>query len=328
MTKSSDKEKSSVKELKPIWDTPEDYDKIEARILEIFRTEIYLPLLAELGTKKQALQNALDDLLTAITSGRISFNHGRFEGRFNSMITRELRKLGATWDRKTSTYRLPLSEMPYAVRGAISMSEAKFASVLRKIDDRFSKILPEEVAEKVKLEDLFERTLWKTEDQIQDSVKDITIAPKLTEEQAAKIAKDYTNNLKLYIKDFTAKETLELREKIKKSALKGHRYEEIIRDIQRSYGVSQNKAKFLARQETSLMMTSFKESRYLSAGVGEYKWQCVIGSPNHPVRPLHKKNNGKIFKWSDPPVVNEKGDRKNPGQDYNCRCAARPIVRF
>ena len=52
----------------------------------------------------------------------------------------------------------------------------------------------------------------------------------------------------------------------------------------------------------------------------------VVGSPNHPVREMHKALAGKVFSWDDPPITNEKGDRNNPGQDYGCRCYARPIV--
>jgi SPP1 gp7 family putative phage head morphogenesis protein len=95
--------------------------------------------------------------------------------------------------------------------------------------------------------------------------------------------------------------------------------------------VSANKAKFLARQETSLMTTKLKETRYREAGVNEYKWKTVAGSKLHPVRPSHKILEGRIFRWDDPPITTPPGEavrRNNPGQDYNCRCFAQPIVRF
>ena len=55
--------------------------------------------------------------------------------------------------------------------------------------------------------------------------------------------------------------------------------------IQKSYGVTANKAKFLARQETKLLTTTLKEVRYVDAGVTKYKWKSVTGTAAHPVRP-------------------------------------------
>ncbi len=120
----------------------------------------------------------------------------------------------------------------------------------------------------------------------------------------------------------------DLRMKVQENVLAGNRYEGLVSDITKSFNVTASKAKFLARQETKLMTTKLKEDRYKEAGISEYKWVCVTGSKNHPVRPMHKKNNGMIFSFDNPPTVDENGSRKNPGQDYNCRCMAVPIVRF
>lgn len=101
--------------------------------------------------------------------------------------------------------------------------------------------------------------------------------------------------------------------------------------IQDSYDVSANKAKLLALQETSLLMGKFKQVRYADSGVQEYRWGCVAGTKNHPVPPWHKALEGKIFRWDGPPITSKLGEpvhRSNSGEDFNCRCFARPIVRF
>ena len=92
--------------------------------------------------------------------------------------------------------------------------------------------------------------------------------------------------------------------------------------------MSQRKAKFLASQETRLLTSKLKEVRYKDVGIDEYIWQTVKGTPEHPVRPMHKKLNGTKQRFSSPPITNEKGQRNNPGEDYRCRCVARPIVKF
>lgn len=318
------------KELNPIFETTQDYEALEAHIRSVFREEIYLPLIKELKLKVFTLKNANDipsnSVIDAIASGRITFYRGSFKGRFNSRISKELRGLGAKWDRKQGSWKLPQSSLPMSVRQAISASEETFKQKLGIINKRLAQILPEEIADKVQSLKLFDANLWKVDKDIHRTIKGITVAPKLTPERAKKISEEYTNNLRRYIKDFTSRETKSLRKDLQTKVFSGVRYEQVAKTIQKSYGVSADKAKFLARQETSLLMTTFKEARYSEAGVKEYKWVCVTGSPKHPVRPMHKALEGKIFAWDDPPITNANGGKNNPGQDYNCRCYARPIV--
>ena len=259
--------------------------------MKIFRQEIYLPLLREAELSSKLLKNSLDDLLEAIQSRRIYYSKGSFRGRFNSTLTRELRDLGAQWDSKQGSWRIPLSKIPMRVKMSISLSEARLDSTMEKIQRKIEKIVPAEIAEKVSLEKHFDTTLWKSEQEFQKNVRNITVAPKVTPEERSRIAKEYTNNVQLYIRDFTEKETEELRKNVIKATFSGERYENMIGAIKQSYGVSQRKAKFLARQESSLMVTKYTQARYESAGSTEYDWQCVSGSPNHPVRPMHKKLN-------------------------------------
>ena len=104
--------------------------------------------------------------------------------------------------------------------------------------------------------------------------------------------------------------------------------EKLAKKIKASYGVSQSKATFLARQESNLLLAKFRESRYNEIGCDEYIWQTVVGSPSSPVREGHARLNGTRQRFSNPPVVNKKGDRKNPSEDYGCRCRPKPVIRF
>lgn len=325
-----------IVELKPIKETTEDYERIEKAIKELFRQKIYIPLIKEFGEPQKTLKNSQDDLFDAIRSGRITFYRGQFSGRFNASISKELKRLGAEWDRKTGTWKVSQSSLPHDVRNVISASESHFQQKIAAIDKKLAQILPEEIAAQLSITKLFDAALWKTEKKFQESVKNITVAPKLTTDQAARIASEWQTNMDLWIKDFIEEEIVELRSDIAKSVFAGNRYGSAVEAIQKSYRVSANKAKFLARQETALLMSKFKEVRYSDAGIHEYKWEAVVGSPKHPTRPRHKEladasKRGKIYRWDDPPVTTAPGEperRNNPGEDYNCRCTARPIVRF
>lgn len=303
--------------------------------MDTFRCEIYDPLVEELGIRKQKLvENAsVTALATAVQRGRVSFDRGLFTGRFTAEISRQLKNLGATWDNSVPGWRLPMAELPLEVRMAISMSDSRFSQVLRRIDERLSRIVPAEIADVASIQKSFERTVWKVDRDVDKTIKGLAIKPKLTPAQAERVASDYTRDLERYIQKWAADEILQLREKVQQQAFRGYRYEALAKTIQTSYGVSQNKAKFLARQETNLLMTTFKQVRYQDAGVDEYLWFDVGGTAAHPVRPMHKalaarSKKGETFRFSDPPVTNPQGQRNNPGQDFNCRCYARPVVKF
>jgi SPP1 gp7 family putative phage head morphogenesis protein len=328
-----------VVKLKPIIDSTEEWGRIEKHLFDILKREIYYPLIALLNRPKTILKNTADDLSEAIQSGRIIFYRGEFKGKFSASISRELKRLGAVWDRKSSSWKISLSALPQNVRSAISTAETKFQESLKKIDLKLSQILPEKIADSVKVSSIFDTALWKCERKIQDQIKAITVTPELTKTQRQTVAKEWENNLKLDIKKFSNEQILELRQIVKTSSYKGYRQEELIGIIQKNYSVGYNKAKFLARQETHLLMAKFKETRYKDSGVNMFQWKNVIASMAHPVRPEHKILDNKYFRWDDDREVNLDGTfkkggarkpdpNKNPGEDYNCRCYAIPVVRF
>ena len=109
-----------------------------------------------------------------------------------------------------------------------------------------------------------------------------------------------------------------------KNTRQGIRAEGLVEIIQKQFGVSERKALFLAKQETSLLMSKYRETRYKEVGLNEYIWST---SQDSRVRPDHRKLNRKSFSFDSPPVVNEKGDKKNPGEDFGCRCVPKAIIR-
>jgi len=318
--------------LSPIKESSEDYEAIERAIIRLLREEIYIPLIRGIGPSAQnVLKNAYDDLMAAIQTGRITYYRGQFSGRFSASISKELKRLGAEWDRKQGSWKIPQSSLPPQIRDAIRASFVRLQEKISDIDQKLQKILPEKISDNLKIERHFDSALWKVERQFQSSIKGISVAAQVTPEMRKRISDEWQNNMKLGIKDWAESEIKSLRSDLQKSVFAGIRYENVVSVIQKSYGASQSKAKFLARQETSLLMTKFKETRYQSAGVMEYRWRCVAGSKNHPVRPWHKALEGRVFRWDNPPVTSKPGEpirRNNPGQDFNCRCLASPIVRF
>jgi uncharacterized protein with gpF-like domain len=328
-------------EFTPIKENDEDYEKIEAAIRDLLRREIYFPIIKELGVDKSAIINSKDGLLEAIRTGRIQFYRGSFSGRFNASISKDLKAMGSQWERKTGTFKLPQSSLPLEVRNAISASLTNFQRKLDALDKKLSQILPEEIADKLKVSDLFDKTIWKVDKELNGSLSKkasaLSIPPQLTDESREKIAEEWQNNLKLEIKDWTQKEIAKLRKDVQASVFAGNRRDAAVKIVKDSHDTSINKAKFLARQETRLLLSKFKQVRYEESGVRSYIWKTV----NRPVqakggvyvkgmvRHDHAVLDGTTQRWNNPPITNrDTGARNNPGEDYNCRCYAIPVVSF
>lgn len=324
-------EKTKFKILPAIKETVEDYAGLEKAIEEQLLKGLYLPLIKACKLDWVKLTNESDPVKDALLSGRIGFHYGRFSGRFNAQTSKRLRELGAKWDKKTNTYQIHLNDLPDDIRSTITLSIGNFQKTLTKLSDALSKVLPEEISEKVNSAKFFDTALWKLDKKVDKTLNKITVLPKLTPERRKKIADEWQENLQKYIKGWTEEAIIKLRKEVEAHVMKGGRFEELAKAIEKSYGVTTRKAKFLARQETNLLMTKFKETRYTEAGADEYIWGTVAGSPKHPVRPSHKALKGKTFRWDDPPITTMPGEpqrRNNPGEDFNCRCFAKPIVRF
>lgn len=290
--------------------------------------EIYEPLLKEVPFLNiNLIKNARGDLISLIQSGRIVFYRGQFKGNFTATASRELVEMGAKWNSKTQSWDILASKVPVETMRAIKVSDMAFAETMTAVQATLGKILPEAIDVKVDASSFFSTEIFKLDRDLTKEIKAITVPVQLTTEEKLLIADEYADNLDKYVKKFTAKEVGRLREMVQQNVYSGNRYENLIKSIQDSFEVSENKAKFLARQETHLLATKIKEVRAVSSGSPGYIWKCVAGSPKHPVRPDHKLLDGQYIPWNDMPVVDRKTGRKaHAGEDYNCRC--RPQIVF
>jgi SPP1 gp7 family putative phage head morphogenesis protein len=82
--------------------------------------------------------------------------------------------------------------------------------------------------------------------------------------------------------------------------------------------VTENRAKLIARDQTTKLNSSLNQQRQQNLGVEEYIWRTA---GDDRVRQSHRDNNGKTFKWSKPSKVTG-----HPGNDIQCRCVAQPII--
>lgn len=124
----------------------------------------------------------------------------------------------------------------------------------------------------------------------------------------------------------------------------GARVETLSDSILERFDVSESRADLIARDQTLKLNANLAQTRAQSAGLNRYVWSTsgqderVRGNPTglYPnpsktgrVTADHYHLDGKIFSYDDPPVVDERtGRTANPGEDYQCRCTAAPILDF
>lgn len=319
-------------ELKPILIPTREWEEIEKRILAYLRKLIYQPLLKDLGLTSKILKNSLEDLKSALERGVITFSQGKFRGSFNSKISRELKALGATWDRGSRSWKILQKDLPSEVKISISINEARFQEKLSALDMKIAKIVPE-AEHQLSIDKFFDQSLFKVNKSFEDAVKKITVAPQLSDESVEFMRTEWRENISKSIKGITEEVLPKLREEIQKNVYAGNRYEALIDTLEDSYSLSASRAKYVARNETNLMMAKFKETRLAEVGVYQYKWVCVHGTPDHQVRPIHRELNdrskkGEIFDFRSPPIAEANGLRYNPHERNNCRCTSQPVFSF
>lgn len=123
------------------------------------------------------------------------------------------------------------------------------------------------------------------------------------------------------IRSVTYEKMLRIRKVL--DANRGARVENVAKRIREETSVSRSKAELIARDQVAKLNAAVTWSRHTAAGITEYTWST---SGDERVRPGHARLDGQRFKYAKPPVVDESGRRANPGEDYQCRCLAVPVL--
>lgn len=317
-----------MKQLRPIIEKPEYYELIEKTLNEYWDKIFYKPLILISRKNIKTLFNSKNTIRDALLSGRIQFTDNFFSGSFNSSIVKEFHKIGAVFDKRTGRYNINIKKLPFDIQSLIAVSKTKFETLnndlLDYLDDLNIEDL-EDIADKEELTREYSRIIGDLDGQYKASLSGITIEPNITPVIAGNLRDEYTENMRLYIRGWTEDNIINLREQVYKNTFEGYRAENLVKIILKNKNVSLNKAKFLARQETSLLTAQYRQERYSSIGVSKYKWRIR----GFRTRPDHRILNDKIFTWDTPPITNRKtGARNHPGQDFNCYCTAIALAEF
>lgn len=315
--------------LKPIEDK-DSYSEYMTKVISWeFYEFIYAPFLKILKPSILVAQNSKYDLKRALLSGRVQYVDGFLFGKFNASVSAAITGLGGKFNSQRKAFKINISALPQDIRAAIAEGHTRNEEIKAKLKEQMDVLerstFTEPRAMRVDFSQHLGKVMLDLEKQFRSSAAPhVEFLPEITETMKRNISEKYTRNLDLYIKDWEGEAVVRLRDKMNENFLTGFRSDAMVDTIMGEYGVSHRKAKFLARQETSLLAAQFREERYADIGVQKYRWST---SHDERVRVAHRNLSGKVFLFTNPPVTDpDSGARNNPGQDYNCRCKPVPLL--
>ena len=136
------------------------------------------------------------------------------------------------------------------------------------------------------------------------------------------ILANWSHNNSLLIKDIPHKTSLQISEQVTQALIEGQNpsdtYQAILDIMKDRTDVSDSRARLIARDQVSKLNGNLTMERQIDLGVDSYIWNTV---GDERVRETHADNEGQTFTWDNPPV-----ETGHPGEDYQCRCWAEPIL--
>lgn len=310
--------------------------------------EIYKPLMkvldephknaSEGGRKGKSLEQMIRDRDAIYQGGYFQSNN------FSPKAQQELQQMGAVYMR--GKYFVEPNKLPLTLQMAIDNVRVENVATNRDLLNVFSDIngnITTGIAN-IDFGTDAEKNLKIVDGKIRRELNTIDLSEKKNvldrldqeyiNDQTRPIPQLYDERTKQYFTKNLEAETTKMRKELSQMVLKGASRYELRRYVVKRMGVQYNRAKFVADQETRMIVGVAKAAHYQGYGINKYKWSPTR---DEKLRERHKelsqaktKYGIGIYSYDDPPpVVDEKtGRRAHVEQDYNCRCVARPVVEF
>lgn len=118
------------------------------------------------------------------------------------------------------------------------------------------------------------------------------------------------------IKNIDSITTTRLKTIISENFRNGARAKDMITQIKDTTSFTEYRLRLIARDQTAKLHGQITKRQQTSIGITHYIWRGVADERE---RPSHFSRNNKQYKWSD---------GLEPGQDFQCRCTAEPVIDF
>jgi len=299
---------------------------------------VYKPMFKIVGLKAV---NEDNPILAALKSGKIFYENGGFKtnDKFSNRLSQALIKLGARYDRWEHSYKIDMVELPKEVLNAIKQSVEEAQKKLNHIEQflQYLEYNLDQIIESLVFNDEVGTILGDVNQKVNRNINivELDLTPEQSENiqrvinknftlSKKEIEENYNNSIQKYTKKWLNERLPEIRRKVEKAVLEGYREIDVQRMLEKEYGIAERKAKFLAQNETAIMLAEIKRVSYQAMGFEHFMWQTILDARE---RPLHHKLHGKVFRFDNPPEIDERTHQRGlPGETYNCRCNLIPVM--
>ena len=158
---------------------------------------------------------------------------------------------------------------------------------------------------------------------LEDTARVLRISPDNLPSQLRDVLEKFRSENVELIGSIAETQLDQVRDVVQQATRTGLRVEQLSKDVEERFGVSESRARLIARDQVLKANAQMTQTRQVSAGITRYVWNT---SGDERVRETHAALNGETFSWDDPPVSEENGERNHPGQSIQCRCAALPVL--
>lgn len=154
------------------------------------------------------------------------------------------------------------------------------------------------------------------------SLKTTGLSDDLTDILSASV----TENVGL-IKSIGAQYAQGIQGAVMRSITTGGGLETLVPFLKTHEGVTLRRARNIAEDQSRKAFSNIAKIKMQNVGIDEYTWKH--SSASLVPRKLHQSYDGKIFSFSNPPIVDEKsGRRGKPGDEIECKCFMIPVITF
>jgi uncharacterized protein with gpF-like domain len=333
------------------------YLPIEEKLSKYFY-EVYFKPLIELFN--EPLYNSKNDVINALRQGKITMQDGKISGTFNIKMSKELSKF-ATFNRHEKVWKIKnRSLVPSDVLSAAVTANQKASALGDRLKGKLREIAAKSKDRLKAVSFNIDKASREMDKVLGEERYKLGIEYIPNEAIRQRLVEQYNKNMKLSIvnenKPTDCWDTVQverLRDMISQSAYDGYNRQKMIEAIQSEFETSKSKARFLARQETSLFMSTLRDERYIDAGIEIYQWlgsndirevgnpaglypKGNIGHGNHWAlnRKYCRFDNDDVYADSLDDVKNNKWKLRSqigapstkPGIQFLCRCVAKGII--
>ena len=139
-----------------------------------------------------------------------------------------------------------------------------------------------------------------------------------------KLLSVWSKNNALLIQDIPRKTMNQIRSATIETLQSGRNTDDMTKEIydimSERTDVTDSRARLIARDQVAKLNGNLTQERQRDIGVDSYIWRTV---GDERVRDTHEEVDGETFSWDSPP---SETDDNHPGEDYQCRCWAEPVL--